>query len=155
MEQLILKTIDHGKHVSKRKVSFDSILQIINKTSATNLNNETLKFELDQMIIKRLIDQSYRILYRDRLHLENVSSPDKVNFTFPSENGNNTAENLNKYLPFINTQETSKLTKSQVSFNNPKSESQSALNNKKELDIVRAKILALKSFFMEEIYDLR
>ena len=41
MEQLILKTIDHGKHVSKRKVSLDSILQIINKTSATNLNNET------------------------------------------------------------------------------------------------------------------
>ena len=29
------------------------------------------------------------------------------------------------------------------------------LNNQKELDNVRAKILALKSFFMEEIYDLR
>ena len=29
------------------------------------------------------------------------------------------------------------------------------LNNQKEFDNVRAKILALKSFFMEEIYDLR
>ena len=66
MEQLILKTIDHVKHVSKRKVSLDRILQRISKTSATNLENETLKLELDQMIIKGLIDQSYKILYRDR-----------------------------------------------------------------------------------------
>ena len=45
--------------------------------------------------------------------------------------------------------------KSQVSFNNSKSESPLILNNQKELDNVRAKILALKSFFMNEIYDLR
>ena len=66
MEQLILKTRDHVKHVSQRKVSLYSILQRINKTSATNLDNETLKLELDQMIIKGLIDQSYKILHRDR-----------------------------------------------------------------------------------------
>ena len=66
MEQLILTTIDHVKNVSKRKVSLDSILQRINKTSATNLNNETLKLELDQMIIKGLIDQNYKILDRDK-----------------------------------------------------------------------------------------
>ena len=155
MEQLILETIDHVKHVSKRKVSLDSTLQRINKTSATNLDNETLKLELDQMIIKGLIDQSYKILHRDRWHLENVPSPDKVRFSFPTENGNNTEENLDKDLPFINAQETPKLTKSQVFFNNPKSDLPLVLNNQKELDNVRAKILALKSFFMEEIYDLR
>ena len=147
---MILKTIDHVKQVSQRKVSLDSILQRINKTSATNLDNETLKLELDKMIIKGLIDQSYKILRRDRLHLENVPSPDKFNFPFPSENGNNAEEKLNKDLPFINTQETS-LTKSRVSFNNSKSELLLVLNNQKELDNVRAKILALKSFFMEEI----
>ena len=101
MEQLILKTIDHVKYVSKRKVSLDSILQRINKTSATNLDNKTLKLELDQMIIKGLIDQNYKILHRDRLHLENVPSPDKVNFTFPIENGNNAEENLDKNLTLI------------------------------------------------------
>ena len=147
---MILKTIDHVKQVSQRKVSLDSILQRINKTSATNLDNETLKLELDKMIIKGLIDQSYKILHRDRLHLENVPSPDKFNFTFPSENGNNAEEKLNKDLPFINTQETS-LTKSRVSFNNSKSDLLLVLSNQKELDNVRAKILALKSFFMEEI----
>ena len=52
-----------------------------------------------------------------------VPSPNEVNFTFPNENGNYTEENLDKDLPFINTQESPKLTKSQVSFNNPKSES--------------------------------
>ena len=93
-------------------------------------------------------------MHRDRLHLENVPSPDKVDFTFPSENGNNTEENLDKDLPFINTQVTP-LTKSQVSFKNPKSESPLVLNSQKELDNVRANILALKSFFMEEMYDLR
>ena len=91
----------------------------------------------------------------DRLHLENVPSPDKVNFTFLSENGNNTEENLEKDLPFINAQENPKLTKSQVSFNNPKCDSPLILNNQKELDNVRAKILALKSFFIDEIYNLR
>ena len=106
------------------------------------------------MIIKGLIDQSYRTLHRDRLHLENVPLPDKVNFTFSSEKGINTEENLNKDLPFINTQESLKLIKSQVSFNNPKSELLLVLNNQKEL-IKKSKILALKSFFMEEIYDLR
>ena len=107
-------TIDHVEHVSKRKVSLDSILQPILSpvnfvTSATNLENETLKLEQDQMIIKGLIDQSYRILHRDRLHLEKVPSSDNVNFTFPSENRNNKEENLDKDLPFINTQETPKL----------------------------------------------
>ena len=71
------------------------------------------------------------------------------------ENGNNTKENLDKDLPFINTEESPELTKAQVSFNNSKIESRLVLNNQKELDNVRAKILALKSFFMEEIYDLR
>ena len=147
-------TIDHVRNVSKRKVSLDNILQRINKTNATNLDNETLKLELDQMIIKGLIDQNYKILDRDRLHLDKVLSPDKVNFTVPNENGDNIAINLQEDLQFLNPQETP-LTKSQVSLNNPKSETTLILNIQKELDNMRAKKLALKSFFMNEIYDLR
>ena len=59
MKQLILKTIDHVKDVSKRKVSLDSILQRINKTGATNLDNEALKLELDQMIIKGFRERTF------------------------------------------------------------------------------------------------
>ena len=154
MEQVILMTIDHVKNVSKRKVSLDCILQRINKTSATNLDIETLKLELDQMIIKGLIDQNYKILNRDRLHLDKVPSPDKVKFTVPNENGDNIEINLQEDLQYISPRETP-LTKSQVSLNNPKSETPLILNIQKELDNVRAKMLTLKSFFMNKIYDLR
>ena len=65
MEQLILRKIDHVKHVSKRKVSPDSILQRINKITATNLDNEILILELDQMIIKGSVNQNYKILHSD------------------------------------------------------------------------------------------
>ena len=92
-----------------------------------------------------MIDQSYKVLHRERLHFENVPSSDTFNFT---------EENLDKNLSFIKTQKTP-LTKSQGSFNNPKSESPLILSHQKERDNVRARILALKSFFMNEIYDLR
>ena len=106
------------------------------------------------MIIKGLIDQNYKILDRGRLHLDKVRSPDKVNFTVPNEHGDNIEINLQEDLQFINPQETP-LTKSQVSLNNPKSETPLILNIQKELDNVRAKMLTLKSLFMNEIYDLR
>ena len=88
--------------------------------------------------IKGLIDQSYKIVHKDRLHLENVPLV-LIRFTFLSENGNNGEENLDKGLPFINTQETP-LTESQFSFNIPMDESPFVLNNQKELGNVRAKI---------------
>ena len=70
VEQLIFKFL--VKHASKKKVSPDSILPRITKTSATNFGNETLKLELDQMIIKGLTDQNVKILDKDRLLIENT-----------------------------------------------------------------------------------
>ena len=55
-------------------------------------------------------------------------------------------------MPFLNTEETSM--KSQVSFNNPKSE-MPILINQKELDNMGTKMLPIKSFFMKKIYNLR
>ena len=143
MGQLILKTIDHAKYVSKGKVSLESILQKINKTSTTNLDNKTLKLELDQMIVKGLIDQNYKILHSDRMHLENLPSPEKVNFTLPNENGNNTEERQTQETP---------LTELHVSFSNSKSETPLVLNNQKES---AGKHFSFKIFFMNEIYDLK
>ena len=42
------------------------------------LNNKTLKLELDQLIIKGVIDQSYKILLRERLHFENAPSSEQL-----------------------------------------------------------------------------
>ena len=41
----------------------------------TNLDKEILKLELDQIIIKGLIDQNYKILDRDRSHLRERTFP--------------------------------------------------------------------------------
>ena len=97
--------------------------------------------ELDQMIMKGLFDQSYKILHKDRYHLENIPSHGKVNFTFPNLNVDNPEENLDKDRSFSSTQETS-LTKSQeFSLNDPNSESPLILNNqKKNLIICKQKI---------------
>ena len=112
----------------REKYPSTALCKRLTKTSAANLDNETLKLELDQMIIKELIDQNYKILHRNRLHLENVPSPGKVNFTFHNENRDNTEENLDEELPFINTQKIPSM-KSKVSFNNPKSKLPLILNN--------------------------
>ena len=47
MESLILKAIDHVKHVSKRKANVENILHEIKRYSATNLGKDTLQVEID------------------------------------------------------------------------------------------------------------
>ena len=97
MEQLILlilKTTDNVHPTSKRKVSLDSILQRIGKISASNLANKTLRLELDQMLIKGSIDQICKILNMERIHLNKIRLPGKVNFTFPEKRGDKTEGNL-------------------------------------------------------------
>ena len=50
--------IDHVKHISKRKVPLDGILQKDNKTSAIYLSKKALKLEVNPMIMKWLIVQN-------------------------------------------------------------------------------------------------
>lgn len=97
MEQLILlilKTTDNVHPTSKIKVSLDSILQRIGKISASNLANKTLRLELDQMVIKGSIDQICKILNMERIHLNKIRLPGKVNFTFPEKRGDKMEGNL-------------------------------------------------------------
>ena len=69
MEKVILDAINHIKNVRKRKLSLDNIVQRINKISATNLDTETLRSELEKMIFKDLIDQNYRVLNKEILQI--------------------------------------------------------------------------------------
>ena len=39
------------------------------RSSATNLDKDTLQVEIGQMIIKGLIDENYKVLNKDILHL--------------------------------------------------------------------------------------
>ena len=62
MDLAILEAIKYIKQISKKKVSLENILQRINKTNATNIDNDTLRIDVDNMLRNGIIDQDYKIL---------------------------------------------------------------------------------------------
>ena len=138
MESLKLKAINHVKLVSKKNVNVGNILHEIKRSSATNLDKDTLS-EINQMIIKGLIDKNYKILNKDILHVTEKPPDDEVYFAFV----NNLEENKTSSLPFIGTQET------------PVSNFEESLSNwyslqshhHKEFNDISANIMALKACF--------
>ena len=99
MESLILKAINHVKPVSKKKVNVENIFHEIKISSATSLDKGTLQVEIDQMIIKGLIDENYKLLNKDILHLTEEPPVNEVHFAFDNETEKNQASNL----PLIGT----------------------------------------------------
>ena len=49
------------KFVSKKKVNDENILHEIIRSSATNLEKDTLQIKIDQMIIQAIIHKNYKI----------------------------------------------------------------------------------------------
>ena len=45
------------------------------------MDNKSLTFELQQMIIKGLIDQNYQIFIKESKQINTEPSPDKISFT--------------------------------------------------------------------------
>ena len=72
------------------------------RSSATNLDKDTLQVEIGQMIIKGLIDENYKVLSKDIFHLTEGPPVDEVHFAFD----NDTEENQTSNILFIGTQET-------------------------------------------------
>ena len=62
MEKLITDAILHIKQVSKKKISLENLLPRLNKSAATNTNNDNLKIEIESMLCKGLINQDFKIL---------------------------------------------------------------------------------------------
>ena len=99
------------------------------------------------MIIKGLIDENYKVLNKDILHLTEEPLVDEVHFAFD----NDTEENLTSNIPFLGTQKA------------PFSNFEENLRNRyslkshhdKEFHDINAKIMDLKPLFMDEIYTLR
>ena len=147
MESLILKTINHVKHVTKKKVNVKNILHEIKRSSAINLGKDTIEVEIDQMIIKGLIDENYKVLNKDILRLTEEPPVNEVHFGFD----NDTEEIQTSNIPLIDTQET------------PFSNFEENLRNRyslqshcdKNFDGINAKIMDLKALFIDEIYTPR
>ena len=62
MDLAILEAIKYIKQISKKKVSLENILQRINKTNATNIDIDTRRIDVDNMLDNGIIDQDYKIL---------------------------------------------------------------------------------------------
>ena len=60
MDLAILEAIKYIKQISKKKVSLENILQRINKTNATNIDIDTLRIDVDNMLRNGIIDQDYK-----------------------------------------------------------------------------------------------
>ena len=53
----IPEAMKYIKQLSKKKVSLDNILQRINKTNATNIDIDTVRIDVDNMLRNGIIDQ--------------------------------------------------------------------------------------------------
>ena len=78
MESLILKATNNVKHVSQKKGKCRKHSHEIKRSSATNLDKDTLQVEIHEMIIKCLTDENYKDLDKDILHLTKEPPVDEV-----------------------------------------------------------------------------
>ena len=178
MDLAILEAIKYITQISKKKVSLENTLQRINKANATNIDIDILKIDVDNLLRNGIIDQNYEIL---KNHIDGDETLDKIHFS--TENSNNINENKNIDSPFLLTQVTPNkpdkdptLVTSDLenhttvlalpfidTYETPNIKTQSTLsvneNNQAtfrlEPDDTNAIIIALKSFLINKIYDLR
>ena len=106
MENLILESISHIKGVNRKIVSLLNIMNRINKTSVTIMDNKSLTFEIEQTIIKVLIDQNYKILIRESQQINTELSTDRISFTIVGRNTDQENEITNENLTFTVSQDT-------------------------------------------------
>ena len=108
MEKLITDAILHIKQVSKKKVSPENLFQRFNKSAATNINNGSLKIEIESMLRKGLIDQDFKILEKQSEQTSTSINNIPETQSFPEikdlDNGNEENEMNKSPLPL--TQET-------------------------------------------------
>ena len=101
MDLAILEAIKYIKQISKKKVSLENILQRINKTNATNIDTNTLRIDVDNMLRNGIIDQDYKIL---KNHIDGDETLKTIPFL--TENTNKINENKNTASPLPLTQVT-------------------------------------------------
>ena len=131
------------------------------------------------MITKGLIDQNYKIFIRENQQINTGASPDKISFTCEGRNTDQEVAITNESLPLIVRQDTPvSKTKSTATCKNIESTDESlAITNSQttpvvkttsdtschlrksptalDVDKLKANMMAIKSFFMNEIYELR
>ena len=145
MEGKILEAIYHVKSISKKKPSYKKILSYIQKPTASNIDLEVIEETLSDMVTKTIIDKDFRILGEscNSFTLPQISDDDIE--TLCLEKG---SEALHKSAhESIDNLETTPLTSLQDTPNLP--------NSIAKFNAIEANSMAMKSYFKEEVYDLR
>ena len=76
----------------------ENILQRINKTNATNIDIDTLRTDVNNMLRNGIIDQDYKIL---KNHIDGDETLDTIHFSTESTNNINENKNTNSPFPLI------------------------------------------------------
>ena len=145
MEGKILEAIYHVKSISKKKPSYKNILSYIQKSRASNIDLEVIEKTVSDMITKNIIDKYFRILSESCNSITLPQISDDVIEILCLEKGSKTLQksahesidNL-KTTPLASLQDTPNLPNSIAKFN-----------------AIEAYLMAIKSYFKEEVYDLR
>ena len=145
MEGKILEAIYHVKSISKKKPSYKNILPYIQKSTASNIDLEVIEETVSDMVTKNIIDKDFRILNESCNSYTLPQISDDVIETLYLEKGSKT---LDKSVhESIDNLETTPLASLQDTPNLPTSIA--------KFNAIEANLMAIKSYFKEEVYDLR
>ena len=147
MGDLVLNAIPHIRSISKKKPNYKSILSYIQKSTASNIDLPSVESTCTDMIANGIIDKDLKILIStscvsDAILDDNVDfvTSDKSNPESPQRAPiqNQLNAPVIKNTPVITSQKTSNL----------------PINTNK-LGKIKENIMAMKSTFMNEIYELK
>ena len=145
MEGKILEAIYHVKSISKKKTCYKNILSYIQKSTASDIDLEVKDKTVSDMVTKKIIDNDFRILNDSCNSFSSPKISDNEVETLLLEKGSETLQksasesiyNL-ETTPLAFLQETPNLPNSLAKFN-----------------AIEANLMAIKSYFMDEVYELR
>ena len=148
MEGKILEAIYHVKSISKKKPCYKNILSYIQKSTASNIDLEVIEKTVSDMVTKKMTDKDFKRIKVLNESCDSFTTPqisdDDVE-TSRLEKGSGT---LQKSAPeSIDNLETAPLAFLQNTPNLP--------NSITKFNAIEANLMALKSYFMDEVYELR
>ena len=147
MEDLVLNAIRHIRSISKNKPNYKSILSHIQKSTASNIDLPSVESTCTEMIANGIIDKDLKILIStscdsDAILDDNVDfvTSDKSNCESPQRTPiqNQLNAPVKEITPVITLQKTPNL----------------PINTDK-LGEIKENMMAMKSIFMNEIYELK
>ena len=156
MENQILKAINLIKYISKKKSCTFKIFDCLQNNLASNYNYHSIEDKLNELTSYEIIDDSYKII-NPILEIMNFVTEDEANiysqnFEDQSNNPHRTATSPKIIVPeittpVVNISTTQELQESDINVTKVQLQS---LENK-----LFGKILAFKSYFMDEVLSLK